>query len=191
MRRRYGDFLNTAQAVLLGSALGQLGVALLVTIYLARVLSPAAFGFFSLVGTSFHPCPGSFSTSGSVMLPHATLRMIHGGSSPILEGMMAYRRAAGVALALALFVFAFVQKSGPERSVLLLVGVVLLFTEPAALDPVFQVRQAQGGPALLNLFGGILVLGGSVFFQHLGDCRSGVCLSAGNTGGHFASGHKS
>ena len=86
---------------------------------------------------------------------------------PILEGMMAYRRAAGVVLALALFGFALsCSKSEPERGVLILVGMVLLFTEPAALDPVFQVRQAQGGPALLNLFGGLLVLGGSFFFHH-------------------------
>ena len=78
---------------------------------------------------------------------------------PILEGMMAYRRVAGLVLVLSLCVFAFMQKAEPERAILLAVGVVLLFTEPAALDPVFQVRQAQGGPALLNVLGGLLVLG--------------------------------
>lgn len=156
----------TAQAVLLGSALGQLGLALLTTIYLARVLSPAAFGFFSLVGTIFilarKVLDFGLSNVAARDVAHDSRR-----EKPILEGMMAYRRAAGIILALALFVFAFTQKSGPERSVLILVGVILLCTEPAALDPVFQVRQAQGGPALLNLFGGVLVLGGSIFFHHL------------------------
>ena len=81
---------------------------------------------------------------------------------------MAYRRVAGVVLALVLCVFALMQRSAPERAVLLAVGWVLLFTEPAALDPVFQVRQAQAAPALLNVFGGLLVLGGSVAFKRLG-----------------------
>ena len=44
---------NVAQAVLLGSTFAQLAIALLITIYLARELSPAAFGFFSLVGAIF------------------------------------------------------------------------------------------------------------------------------------------
>ncbi len=157
---------NTAQAVLLGSALGQLGLALLVTIYLARVLSPAAFGFFSLVGTIFI-LARKFLDLGLSNVAARDIAHDPRRERPILEGMMAYRRAAGIVLALSLFLFAFVQKSGPERGVLILAGVVLLFTEPAALDPVFQVRQAQGGPALLNLFGGILVFGGSIFFHHL------------------------
>ena len=44
---------NVAQAVLLGSTFAQLAIALLITIYLARELSAAAFGFFSLVGAIF------------------------------------------------------------------------------------------------------------------------------------------
>jgi O-antigen/teichoic acid export membrane protein len=157
---------SIAQAVLLGSALGQLGLALLVTIYLARELSPAAFGFFSLVGTIFI-LARKFLDLGLSNVAARDIAHDPRRERPILEGLMAYRRVAGVVLALALFAFAFMQKSGPEREVLILVGVVLLFTEPAALDPVFQVRQAQGGPALLNLFGGALVLGGSIFFHHL------------------------
>jgi O-antigen/teichoic acid export membrane protein len=157
---------NVAQAVLLGGALAQLVLALLITIYLARVLSPAAFGFFSLVGTTFI-LARKFLDLG---LSNVAARDIAGNAQrerPILEGMMAYRRVAGVVLALSLFAFAFVQSGGVERWILLSVGVVLLFTEPAALDPVFQVRQAQGGPALLNIFGGLLVLAGSVWFRRL------------------------
>jgi O-antigen/teichoic acid export membrane protein len=157
---------NTAQAVLLGSAFGQLGLALLITIYLARVLSPGAFGFFSLIGTIFI-LARKFLDLGLSNIAARDIAHDPRRERPILEGMMAYRRAAGVVLALLLFISAFVQRSGPERWVLILVGVVLLFTEPAALDPVFQVRQAQGRPALLNLFGGALVLGGSLFFHHL------------------------
>src|ERR1700744_2309591 len=43
---------NVAQAVLLASTIAQLVITLLITIYLARELSAAAFGFFSLVGTT-------------------------------------------------------------------------------------------------------------------------------------------
>lgn len=157
---------SVAQAVLLSGALAQLGLALLITIYLARVLSAAAFGFFSLVSTIFI-LARKFLDLG---LSNVAARDITANAQrerPILEGMMAYRRLAGVVLALSLLVFALVQKGQSERWILLAVGTVLLFTEPAALDPVFQVRQAQGGPALLSVLGGLLVLGGSVWLKRL------------------------
>jgi O-antigen/teichoic acid export membrane protein len=165
---------NVSQAVLLSSAVAQMGLALLITIYLARVLTPAAFGFFALVGTIF-VLARKFLDLG---LSNVAARDIAGDAQrerPILEGMMAYRRVAGVALALAVFAFALAQKGETERFVLLAAGFVLLFTEPAALDPVFQVRQAQEGPALLNVFGGLLVLGGSVLFKRLG--AAGVAVA--------------
>ncbi|HLI62752.1 MAG TPA: oligosaccharide flippase family protein [Terriglobales bacterium] len=157
---------NVAQAVLLASALAQLGLALAITIYLARVLSPAAFGFFALVSTIFI-LARKFLDLGLGSVAAREIAAEARRERPILEGMMAYRRAAGLFLMLALFIFAFAQKSATERGVLLAAGVVLLFTEPAALDPVFQVRQAQGGPAVLNLSGGLLVLGGSLLFRRL------------------------
>jgi len=141
-----------------------MGIALLVTIYLARVLSPTAFGFFSLVGTIFI-LARKFLDLGLSNVAARDIAQDPRRERPILEGMMAYRRAAGFVLAVALFVFAFLQKSESERSVLIMAGLVMLFTAPAALDPVFQVRQAQGGPALLNLFGGLLVLIGSIVFR--------------------------
>ena len=158
---------NTAQAVLLGSAAAQLGLALLITIYLARVLSPAAFGFFALVGTIF-VLARKFLDLGLGSVAARDIARNAARERPILEGTMAYRRLAGLALALIVFVFALTQKQPAERWVLLAAGVVLLFNEPAALDPVFQVRQAQGGPALLTVFGGLLVLVGSVLFKRAG-----------------------
>ena len=157
---------NVAQAILLGSTVAQLGLALAITVYLARALTPAAFGFFSLVGTIFILARKFLDLGLSNV---ATRDIAHDArrERPILEGMMAYRRAAGPVLALSLVVFGLVQKAGSERAVLLAVAAVLLFTEPAALDPVFQVRQAQGGPALLNVLGGVLVLAGSVIFRRL------------------------
>jgi O-antigen/teichoic acid export membrane protein len=166
---------NAAQAILLGSALGQLGIALLVTIYLARSLSPTAFGFFSLVGTVFI-LARKFLDLGLSNVAARDIAQDPRRERPILEGMMAYRRAAGFVLAVALFVFAFLQKSEPERSVLIMAGLVMLFTAPAALDPVFQVRQAQGGPALLNLFGGLLVLLGSIVFSRLAVAGAAFAL---------------
>jgi O-antigen/teichoic acid export membrane protein len=157
---------NVAQAVLLGSVFAQLAIALMVTIYLARELSPAAFGFFSLVGTIFILARKFLDLGLSNVAARETARDPE-RERPILEGMMAYRRAAGIGLAMALFLFAFVQQGEPERSVLLGTGIVLLFTEPAALDPVFQVRQAQEGPALLNILGGLMVLVGSVVLKKL------------------------
>lgn len=158
---------STAQAVLLGSAVAQLCLALIITIYLARVISPASFGFFSLVGTIFilarkvlDPGLSSVATRDIAADPRR--------ERPILEGMMAYRRVVGAVLAIMLLGFAFTQPTEAERAVLLVSAFVLLLTEPAALDPVFQVRQAQGGPALLNVFGSLLVLVGCVFFDRLG-----------------------
>jgi O-antigen/teichoic acid export membrane protein len=157
---------NVAQAVLLGSALGQLVLALAITIYLARALSPTAFGFFALVSTILI-LARKFLDLGLGSVAAREIATDAQRERPILEGMMAYRRAVGLALMLWLFIFAFAQNSATQRGVLLGVGVVLLFTEPAALDPVFQMRQAQGGPALLNVFGGLLVLGGSLVFKRL------------------------
>ena len=157
---------NVAQAVLLGSTFAQLAIALLITIYVARELSAAAFGFFSLVGAIFILARKFLDLGLSNVAAREATRNPE-RERPILEGMMAYRRAAGVVLAIALFIFALVQKGETERWVLLGTGLVLLFTEPAALDPVFQVRQAQEGPALLNVLGGLLVLGGSVVLKKL------------------------
>ncbi|MFZ0312081.1 MAG: oligosaccharide flippase family protein [Candidatus Korobacteraceae bacterium] len=158
---------HVAQLILLGGTLSQLGLALLITIYLARVLTAADFGFFSLVATIFI-LARKFLDLGLSNVAARDIADDTRRERPILEGMMAYRRVAGVVLALVLCVFALMQRSAPERAVLLAVGWVLLFTEPAALDPVFQVRQAQAAPALLNVFGGLLVLGGSVAFKRLG-----------------------
>ena len=158
---------SVAQAVLLASAVAQLGLALLITIYLARVLSPGAFGFFSLVGTIFI-LARKFLDLGLSNVAARDIAADARRERPILEGLMAYRRVAGVVLMLSLFVLALTQKSEPEHAILFFVGLVLLFTEPAALDPVFQVRQAQGGPALVNVLGGMLVLGGSLWFKRLG-----------------------
>jgi polysaccharide transporter, PST family len=157
---------NVAQVVLLASSLGQLAIALLITVYLARVLSPAAFGFFSLVGTIFI-LARKFLDLGLGNVAARDIAQDPARERPILEGMMAYRRATGAVLAIALVIYALLQNGETERLVLIAAALVLLFTEPAALDPVFQVRQAQGGPALVNLFGGLLVLGGSVFFEGL------------------------
>ena len=67
---------------------------------------------------------------------------------------------------------------------------VLLFTEPAALDPVFQVRQAQGGPALLNVFGGLLVLVGSIFFHHWPIAGAAFAFLLVDSRGHLAAVHQ-
>ncbi len=157
---------NVAQAVLLGSALLQLLPALLITTYLARALSPSAFGFFSLVGTILI-LARKFLDLGLGNVAARDIAAEPPRERPILEGMMAYRRVAGVAAALSLCVFALADNSGTQRSVLIAAAVVLLFTEPNALDPVFQVRQAQAGPALMNLCGSLLVLGGSIAFHRL------------------------
>ena len=80
---------------------GQLGLALLITIYLARVLSPAAFGFFSLVGTIFI-LARKFLDLGLSNVAARDIAHDPRRERPILEGMMAYRRVAGALLALAL-----------------------------------------------------------------------------------------
>jgi len=130
------------------------------------VLSAAAFGFFSLVGTILI-LARKFLDLGLSNVAARDIAADAQRERPILEGMMAYRRVAGAVMALSLVAFALVQKGQTERAVLLAAGLVLLFTEPAALDPVFQVRQAQGAPALLNVLGGVLVLGGSIWLRRL------------------------
>lgn len=165
---------SVAQAILLGGAAAQLGLSLLITIYLARILSPAAFGFFALVGAVLI-LARKFLDLGLGNVAARDIARDPARERPILEGMMAYRRAGGVLAMAVVAVFAVTQQGGAERAVLLGVAAVLLFTEPAALDPVFQVRQAQGGPALINIGGGLLVFVGAL-----------LCQRAGTAGANFA-----
>jgi O-antigen/teichoic acid export membrane protein len=155
---------NAAQAVLLSSSLVQLGIALLTTVYLARVLPPSAFGFFALVGTIFI-LARQFLDLGLSNVAAREIAREPDRERSILEGMMAYRRVAGLPIALGLLIFASTQTNILERWILVATGIVLMFTEPAALDPVFQVRQAQGGPALLNVMAGLVVLVGSILLK--------------------------
>lgn len=158
---------NRAQAILLVGAAAQLGLSLLITIYLARVLSPAAFGFFSLVGSTLI-LARKFLDPGFGDVAARDVARDAQRERPILEGLMAYRRVAGAVLASGVAIFALSQQGATERLVLFAVAIVLLLTEPAALSPIFQVRQAQGGPVLLNLAGAVLVLGGAVLFRRAG-----------------------
>src|SRR5215467_1017167 len=96
---------SVAQATLLGSAVGQLGLALLVTIFLARVLTPAAFGFFSLVGTIFI-LARKFLDLGLSNVAARDIAHDRRRERPILEGMMAYRGIAGFVLGLSTAMFA-------------------------------------------------------------------------------------
>ena len=140
------------------------------------MLSPAAFGFFSLVGTIFI-LARKFLDLGLSNVAARDIAQDPRRERPILEGMMAYRRVAGVVLALALFGFAF-HAEGRSRNASCWSWLDWFFcvTAPAALDPVFQVRQAQGGPALLNLAGGLLVLVGSIVFKRFAIAGAAFAL---------------
>ena len=76
--------------MLLGSTFAQLAIALLITIFLARELSPAAFGFFSLVGTIFILARKFLDLGLSNVAAREATRNPERERS-ILEGLMAYR----------------------------------------------------------------------------------------------------
>ena len=167
---------NVAQAVLLGSALTQLGLALVVTIYLARVLSPAAFGFFSLVGTIF-VLARKFLDLGLSNVAARDIAHDARRERPILEGMMAYRRVAGVVLAVGLFVAALRQHDETMRWVLVLVGLVLLDDGAGSAGSRISSAPGAGWPSAAERLRRAAGVGRKHFLSPFGDRWSGISPS--------------
>jgi O-antigen/teichoic acid export membrane protein len=155
------------QVVLLGAYVARVVLGVALTAVLGRALAPDAFGFFALVATIYLVAQ-SLLDLGSGMLAIREIARDPSRERPLVEGLMGWRQAVGVALAAVVFGFSLWESDPGRRAVLWGTAGSLLVMAPAAALPAFQARQAQGGPALVGMLGQAVVLAGAVAFHAFG-----------------------
>lgn len=155
-----------SQAVLLAGYAVRLALALGVTVILGRTLSAAAFGFFTLIATTFFVVTIVF-TSGTSQIAVRELARRPERERPLLEGMLGWRLLCAIPLSGVVLIWAANEPDSERRLVLIAVAIVIPLMVPSALMPLFWVRQEQGGPVLIRIFSQTLVLAGSLVFRAL------------------------
>ncbi len=138
-----------------------MGIALVVTAVLGRILDTESFGFFAYVTTVFFVAhvfldlgTGSVGVRAIVHAPDTERRT--------LEGLLGWRRACGWVLAGAVVVLALLEGDPRRRVVLLGAAGVLTVVAPIGLYVALQVRQTMGGVALAGFVNQVLVLLGTI-----------------------------
>lgn len=161
-----GGTASRSQAVLLAGHGARLGLGLLVTALLGRYLSPDDFGFFTLVGTILFVAFVVFDVgSGTVVVREIALSPER--ERAVLGAVLAWRRWSGLAIGLAVLLWALLESDGERRAVLVGLAVSLPLLAPSALMSVFRVRQEQEAPEAIRFLDHILVLVGVVLFVRL------------------------
>ena len=150
-----------SQAILLGATADRLLVSLVVTGLLGRILSPANYGFFALVSAVLI-VGRDLLDLGTTNVAAREIIVEPGREKDVLQALLGWRAATGVFLALACVIFAFAQSGSLRTGILFAAAAVLAIMYLNAVLPVFQVRQAHGGPAALALAAQFALLAGCV-----------------------------
>lgn len=150
-----------SQLVLLVSYAARSLCVLGATVVVARHTSAEDFGFFAMVAVLFAVVhivldfgAGPVAAREIGRAPDQERRLI--------ELVMGLRRVIGVFVAAAFVLGALLVDDPVRRGVLMASGVVTAMLSPGGWYPAFQVRQAQGGPALAGATAQALVLLGSL-----------------------------
>lgn len=151
-----------SQGILLIATCIQAGMTLILTIFLARVLDPTDFGFFALIATVL--------LLGRELLDLGTANVAarETAKAPerevgLLSVVLSWRYMSGIVLALAIAAMAFSYEATARRIVLLIAAAVVAILAPGVLYSIFQVRQRQGGPAVISIAGHLGLLSATVF----------------------------
>lgn len=150
---------HRSQAILLGASAGRFVLSLIITVLLARILSPADYGFFAFVSAVLvmgHDIADL--GTGNVAAREVTRNPEREKS--VLESLLGGRRVVSSIMAVTCLAVAFLHQDAQQRLVLCFVAIILWSMYLTALNPVFQVRQAHGRPVLLAV--------GAQFFLLLG-----------------------
>lgn len=150
-----------SQVVLLASTALQLLMSLAVTVLVGRAFEPADHGFFALIAVIFVAARELIDLGTGNMAAREIVRDPQRERN-VLEGLMAWRRAFGILLALTVAAFALRTQNPHHRYVMLAAAVVLAAMAPTAVYAAFQVRQAQEAPAILGVGAQLLVVIGAI-----------------------------
>lgn len=150
-----------SQAVLLGAVAGRLLISLIITVLLARILSPADYGFFAFVSAILIMAHDLVDLGTGNVAARESARD-PGRERLILESLLGGRRIISSIMAIVCLAVALAHQDVQQRLMLCVVAAVLWSMYLSALTPVFQVRQAHGQPALLAVGAQLLLLLGCI-----------------------------
>ncbi|MCP5348441.1 MAG: oligosaccharide flippase family protein [Gammaproteobacteria bacterium] len=139
-----------SQFILVSANLLKLMLSLIATVFLGRVLSPADFGFFSLITGLLAFCY-TISDLGSNDIVTREISANQDLEKPLLESLMLLRVAIACVLALIWFYIASVQVSTGQRIVFICLAISMYAIVSNALVPAFTIRQSQLTPAIALL----------------------------------------
>jgi len=149
-KRRARQSVPRGQLILASSAVSRMAITLVVTILLGRILTPADFGFFSLIVTLFAVARELMELgTGNLAIREIVLHPARERS--ILDTLMSLRSLIGLACGLAVLLLAATQQHAQQAWVLVGAAAVMPFIAVGALATVYQVRQDQGPPAVIVL----------------------------------------
>lgn len=130
-----------SQVVMAAFWAGRILLYLGITVLLGRVASPEAFGFFAFVASIF-VVANTVLDLGSGALVVREITRNPAGERELLEGLMGWRRALGLALGAAVAVMALFEPDPGRRWVLFGAALTVPTMAPGILFCAFQVRQA-------------------------------------------------
>lgn len=150
----------TSQLILIASTAIGLVVTLLTTAYVGRELTPSDYGFFALVAIIFTLGRRILNLGTSNIAARESM-LAPSDERAIIEGLMGWQRLFATGLSLIVLTLALYQDE-PRRLILAAAAVVTFFLYGLGINSVFQVRQAQVGPALVAAGSQLLVLAGCI-----------------------------
>lgn len=146
------------QVVLLAATAVQMASSLLLTVMAGRSLTPAEFGGFALVTTTFG-LSHQFTDMGTGNVAVRAAARARDSERTVLEHLLGLRLILSILAGLACAGFALARTDGILRGMLLATAVVLMFSYASAFRTVFQLRQAQVLPAMLSVLAQLAAVG--------------------------------
>jgi O-antigen/teichoic acid export membrane protein len=172
---RHAGSPEKSAAILMAALAGRVAASLALTVLLGQSLSDGDFGFFVLVGTVFALTydltdlgTGNLAVRNAASGNHSECHMLECllGLRLVLSGVAA---AACVGLAL-------LQYTLPHRLALVATSAVLMFSYFSAFNTVFQLRQAQLGPAFVNIWMQVFTVAAAVVLLWINTPGIGFAL---------------
>lgn len=140
----------SSQKIVFSGLVFRFASSLLITALLGRFLSPAEYGFFSLVAMLAVVVRDLLELGVSNLVTREIIRE-PGRERLMIEGLMGWRALASTVLSIGLLIFAFTQEDPVRFALILGLAVVTPSAILLAQVPVFQARQALLAPTFLGL----------------------------------------
>jgi O-antigen/teichoic acid export membrane protein len=148
----------TSQLVIAAAEAIRFGLLLYLTAVLGRELSPADFGFVTLVPAIYLVAHVVLDLGTGALISRESVRS-PGRERPLLEAALFVRGIAGGALGLAVAAFALGEPDGVRRLWLFVTAASLPALAPAVIGSVFRIRQDQVAPAIISIATILIMIG--------------------------------